>query len=59
MAELSKDHVVVIGSLNLNFGTFGRPWLNWRLDGALRWKVETTGWEDRGIVCENVAPQRL
>jgi hypothetical protein len=42
MAEWSENHVVVIGPLKLNFGLVGRTWLNWRLDGALRWKVETT-----------------
>jgi hypothetical protein len=41
MAEWSKDHVAAIGSLNFNLGTFGRSWLNWRLGGALRWKVKT------------------
>jgi hypothetical protein len=30
MAEWSEDHVAAIGSLNLNFGIFGRIWLNWR-----------------------------
>jgi hypothetical protein len=45
MADWSEDHVVAIGSLNLNFGTFGRAWLNWRLGGALSWKVDTTGWD--------------
>jgi hypothetical protein len=32
--------MVVIGSLNLNFGLVGRTWLNWRPGGALRWKEE-------------------
>jgi hypothetical protein len=45
MADWSEDHVVAIGFLNLNFGTFGRPWLNWRPGGALSWKVDTTGWD--------------
>jgi hypothetical protein len=39
--------MVAIGSLNLNFRIFGRSWLNWRPDGALRWKVKTVGWEGR------------
>jgi hypothetical protein len=43
MAEWMKDHMAVIGSLNLNFGLVDRTWLNWRLGGALRWKVETAG----------------
>jgi hypothetical protein len=37
--------VAYIGSLNSNFGLVGRTWLNWRPGGALRWKVETVGWE--------------
>jgi hypothetical protein len=56
MAEWSKDHVVVIGSLTLNIGTFGRLWLHWRPGGALRWKVKTVGWEGRGVVCGKPAP---
>jgi hypothetical protein len=51
MIEWSKDHVAAIGSLNLNFGTFGIAWLNW--------KVDTTGWEDSGVVCGKPAPPRL
>jgi hypothetical protein len=38
---------------------FRRTWLNWRPGGALRWKVETTGWEGRGVVCGKPAPPRL
>jgi hypothetical protein len=45
MVDWSEDHVVAIGFLNLNFGTFGRAWLNWRPGGTLSWKVETTGWD--------------
>jgi hypothetical protein len=59
MAKWSKDHVAAIGSLISNFGLFCRSWLNWRLGGALRWKVETVGWEGRGVVCVKSAPQRL
>jgi hypothetical protein len=40
MTEWSEDHMVAIGSLNLNFGLDGRTWLNWRPGGALWWKVE-------------------
>jgi hypothetical protein len=36
MAKRLEDHVAAIGSLNLNLGTFGRSWLNWRPSGALR-----------------------
>jgi hypothetical protein len=59
MAEWSEDHVAAIGLLNLNFGTFDRIGLNWRPDGALRWKVETVGWEGRGVVRGKPAPPRL
>jgi hypothetical protein len=45
--------------LELNFGLFGRLWLNWRSGGALRWKVETVSWEGRGVICEKSAPLRL
>jgi hypothetical protein len=34
-------------------------WLNWRPDEALRWKVETTDWEGRGVVCGKPAPLSL
>jgi hypothetical protein len=40
MAEWSKDHVAVIGPLNLNLGICGRFWIIWRSGGALRWKGE-------------------
>jgi hypothetical protein len=59
MAEWSEDHVVTIGSLNSNFGLVDRIWLNWRSGRALRWKVETAGWEGRGVVCGKPAFPRL
>jgi hypothetical protein len=59
MAEWSKDCVVAIGFLNMNFGNFGRSCLNWRPDGALRWKVETVGWEGQGVVCGKQVSSRL
>jgi hypothetical protein len=59
MVERLEDHVVAMGFLNLNFGTFDRAWLNWRPGGALRWKVQTTGWEGQGVVCGKLAPPRL
>jgi hypothetical protein len=59
MAEWSKDYVATIGSLNLNFVTVGRAWLNWRSSGGLSWKVETVSWEGRGVVCGKLAPPRL
>jgi hypothetical protein len=59
MAEWSKDHMTAIGSSNLNFGLVGKTWLNWRPGGTLRWKVETIGWEGRGVVCRKMTPPRL
>jgi hypothetical protein len=59
MIEWSEDYVAAIGSLNSNFGLVGRTWLNWRPGEALRWKVETTSWEGRGVVCGKSAPSRL
>jgi hypothetical protein len=59
MAEWLEDHVPVIGPLNSNFGLIIGLWLNWRLSGDHRWKVETTGWEDRGVVCGKPTPSRL
>jgi hypothetical protein len=32
---------------------------NLRSGGALRWKVETVCWEDRGVVCGKSAPSRI
>jgi hypothetical protein len=40
MAEWSEDHVVVIGSLKLNFGICWWNLVNWRPDRTLRWKAE-------------------
>jgi hypothetical protein len=59
MAKWSEDHMVAVGSLNLNFGIFGRIWLNWRPNGALRLTVETAGYKGQGVVCEKPAPPRL
>jgi hypothetical protein len=59
MTKWLEDYMTVIGSLNMNFGTFGRAWLNWRPGGALRWKVEMAGWEGRGVVCGKPTPPRL
>jgi hypothetical protein len=59
MTEWSEDHVAAIGSLNLSFGLIDGVWLNWRLDGALKWKVETVSWEGRGVECGKPAPPRL
>jgi hypothetical protein len=58
MAEWSEDHVAAIGSLNSKFW-LSSSWLNQRSDGALRWKVETTGWEGRGVVYDKPAPPGL
>jgi hypothetical protein len=57
MAEWSEDYIAAIGPLN--FGIFGKIGLNWRLDGALRWKVETASWEGRKVVRGKPAPPRL
>jgi hypothetical protein len=59
MIKWLKDHVAIIGSLNSNFGLFGSSCLNWWPGRALRWKLETTGWEGRGVVCGKPAPPRL
>jgi hypothetical protein len=61
MVEWSKDQVAAIGPLNLNFEIFGRIGLNWRpgRSKALRWKVETIGWEGWRVVCGKAAPRKL
>jgi hypothetical protein len=59
MTEWSEDHVAAIGFLNSNFGLFGSSWLNWRLGGNLRWKLETISWQGRGVVSGKPAPPRL
>jgi hypothetical protein len=43
MTEWSKDHVAAIDSLKLESWNIGGIPLNWRSDGALKWKVETVG----------------
>jgi hypothetical protein len=58
MAEWLEEHVAAIGALNLKLW-FSSSWLNWRPGGALRWKVETAGWEGRGVVCGKPTPPRL
>jgi hypothetical protein len=45
MTEWSEDHVAIVGSLNLKLDLIDSLWLNWRPDGALRWKGETIGWK--------------
>jgi hypothetical protein len=46
MVEWSEDHVMAVGYFNTqHFGLIDGTWLNWRPGEALRWKVETTGWE--------------
>jgi hypothetical protein len=59
MAGWLEDHVASISSLNSNFGLAGRNWLKWRPGGALRWKVETVGWEGQRVVCGKSTPLRL
>jgi hypothetical protein len=51
MGEWSEDHGAAISSLNSNFGTFGRFWLNYRPGGNLRCKVETVDWEGQRMIC--------
>jgi hypothetical protein len=42
------------------FISFGNGRLiNLRPSGALRWKVETIGWEGRGVVCGKPKSPRL
>jgi hypothetical protein len=37
---------MAVGYFNTqHFGLIDGTWLNWRPGEALRWKVETTGWE--------------
>jgi hypothetical protein len=43
----------------LSFVLVGRTWLNWKPGEALRWKVETVGWEGRGVVYEKSARPRF
>jgi hypothetical protein len=59
MPEWSEDHGAAICYLNLNFGLIDGLLLNWRPGGALRWQVETAGWEGRGVVCRKPIPPRL
>jgi hypothetical protein len=59
MAEWLEEHMVAIGSFNINFDLVDRIWLNRRLGGALRWNVETIDWEGQGVVCGKPAPLRL
>jgi hypothetical protein len=59
MDEWLEDHVAAIGSLNSISWLVDGTWLNWRSSGALRWKVETTDWEVRGVVYGKPAPPRL
>jgi hypothetical protein len=60
MAKWSKDHVAVVGYFNTqHFGLSDGTWLNWSPGRALRWKVETAGGEDRGVVCGKLTPPRL
>jgi hypothetical protein len=56
---IKANHGATIGSLNLNFGSIDGLWLNWRSGGAIKWKVETTNWEGREVVCDKSAPSRL
>jgi hypothetical protein len=59
MAEWSEDHVAAIGFLNSNLVYFGSSCLNWRPNGALRWKGEAIGWEGWRVACGKLACSRL
>jgi hypothetical protein len=59
MVEWSEDHLATIGSYTQHFGLVDRTWLNWRPGGALRWKMETAGWEGQGVVCDKPASPML
>jgi hypothetical protein len=59
MAEWLEDYVAAIDPLNSTLCFMNRTWLNWRPSGALRWKVETTGWDGQVVVCDELAPPRL
>jgi hypothetical protein len=60
VAEWSEDHVTAVGYINTqHLGLVDKAWLNWRPGGALRWKVETTGWEGQGVVSDKPAPPRF
>jgi hypothetical protein len=59
MAEWSKDHVTVIGSLTQHFGLIARTWLKWRPGGATRRKGRQLVGKVRECVCEKSAPPRL
>jgi hypothetical protein len=60
MVEWLKDHMAVVGYFNTQyFGVLNGTGLNWRLGGALRWKVETACWNGRGVICDKPAPPRL
>jgi hypothetical protein len=59
MTEWSEEHMAAIGPSNLNLGIYGRFWIIWGPDGALRWKMKIVCWESRGVVCGKLAPPRL
>jgi hypothetical protein len=57
--EWSKDHMLVIGPYTLILLEVYVGMVNWRPGGAHRWKVETIGWEGRGVRCSMPTPPRL
>jgi hypothetical protein len=59
MAGWSEDLVMTIGLFNSNSNLVDRTWIIWRPSGALRWKVETTGRDGRGMIHEKPTPPRL
>jgi hypothetical protein len=50
-AEWSKGHMSAIGPYTVILLEVYVRIVNWRPGGALRWKVETVGWEGRGVRC--------
>jgi hypothetical protein len=58
-AEWSKGHMSAIGPYTVILLEVYVRIVNWRPGGALRWKVETVGWEGRGVRCSKPVPPRL
>jgi hypothetical protein len=59
MAEWLEGHMAAISSLNSTLCLSGWNMAKLETGRALRWKVETAGWEGRGLVHGEPAPPRL
>jgi hypothetical protein len=60
MAEWSKDHVAIIGSLKISaLWSLAKLWLKWRPDGAVRGKWGQLVGKVGEWVCGKPAPPRL